>query len=95
MELRGMKDSDRLIINLCHALRHNVKFSFSSMTLQSISGRGSMSRARGLLCICASIQLELNRPRLACCQSENPLQPHPLTFFFFFAVPLLLIKTSC
>lgn len=60
----------QFIINPCHALRHNVKFSFSSMTLQLISGRGSMSHAQRL-CVCASTQFKLNRPRLARCHSEN------------------------
>lgn len=35
--------TDRLIINLCHVLRHNVKFFRSSVTLQSINGHAQQA----------------------------------------------------
>lgn len=38
--------TDRLIINLCHVLRHNVKFFRSSVTLQSINGQETVSHAQ-------------------------------------------------
>lgn len=68
-------------INLCQALRHNVKFSISSLTLQSNSRRVSMSHAQRLYCICASIQFKVNRPWLACCHAENRIYPYLHLFF--------------
>lgn len=53
----------QLIINPCHTLRHNVKFSFSSMALHLISGQGSVSHAQRPRCACASIHSKPNRPQ--------------------------------
>lgn len=91
-----MKDTrtDRLIINLCHALRHNVKFFRSSMTLQSISGRETVSHAQQTalyLCI-RTVQTIAIAGLLSGQESFTALSP---SYFFFLDATPPLIMTSC
>lgn len=80
-----MKDTrtDRLIINLCHALRHNVKFFRSSMTLQSISGRETVSHAQQAVLYLCIRTVQTVKAIAGLLSGKNFLQPYlHLTFFF-------------